>query len=392
MTRWRVSLFIAFVVLGLFVDRLLIKPALPQPATLAEVTNWATIATPTPTPKVQPSTTPSPTPSVTTKPSPTPTKALSPTLKTTPTSTLSPTPTPRVILTSTLTPSPPIAPTPKPTTEPEHYFTYSLFGYTSSYANVRLEGVKLLEGTKANQNGYFEFVNFKASSYNQEFCLLSIDTENLITPPVCIPVPKTQTEQKYGPYLLPPTLKLAKGEIKTNETERISGKTIPGTRVNIYVFNQPGQSLAKLILPPVLAQSPTATQPLQQLTSNNDGSFSFNLKAEQSGKKRVFAQAVYSFNRQSNKTPKSTTLTLNILSTLVAILLQLLLALRKLFSLNAILLLQLCLIALLIAKRKQIFSWYYLAKQKQTAIILYRQQALTKAVKNYCPLDQKLLN
>lgn len=403
MDKWRISLFAFFILIGLFTSQFVINQQQPQPAILADVdvTNWATIASPTPTPTAGPTSTPTPTP--TSGPSPTPTP--SPTASPTSALTSTPTPTPRITTTPSpilspsvsiapsptliahLSPTPLLPPTPTPTEEPERYYTYSLFGYTSSYAAVRLEGIKLLEGTKADENGYFEFNNFKASSYNLEFCLLTMDTENLVAPPLCVPVPKTETNRKYGPYLLPPTLSIAKGDVRTNESSRLSGKTIPGSNVNINVFSQPEKSLAQLIVPPVFAQSLNQKPEQYKLTATTDGSFSTNLKSSQSGKKRVFAQAVYNFNQEDNKTPKSVTLTLNILSTLMAILVQLLLLFRKLFSLNFVIVVQLALLLFLILKRKQLFSWYYLSRHKKMAIVLYRQQTLAKTVKNYCPLN-----
>jgi len=275
-----------------------------------------------------------------------------------------------------------------PAKRTEQYFTYSLFGYTSSYANVKLEGINLLQGTKADKNGYFEFINFKASNQNKEFCLLTIDTEGLVAPPLCFPAPTAETNRKYGPYLLPPTLKLAKGDIKTNEASEVSGKTIPGSSVNINVFSEPGRSLAGLVVKPALAENAnknTANKVLK-LNTNSDGSFSTTLKDNVSGKKRIFAQSVFNLNQSDNKTPKSVTLTLNIVNLFLALLIQLLDALKSLFNLNTILFLQVLLIAFLLLKRKQIFSWYYLYRHKKTAIMLYRRQVLAKIIKNYCPL------
>ena len=378
MDKWKISFFSIFLVIGLFSSHYILKPQKPKPAILADVTNWATIVSPTPT--LTPTVGPSPTPTPTTTPSPTAT----PTPTITVASTASPTPSPTTI--SRISPIPGLPPTPTPIEEPEQYFTYSLFGYTSSYANVRLEGIKLLEGTKANQDGYFEFINFKASNRNLEFCLLSIDTENLVTSPLCVPVPKAQANQKYGPYLLPPTLKLAKGDLKTGESSQVSGKTIPSASVNLNVFNQLEKPLASLVIKPVLAQQ-TQKPEVLKLTANSDGSFSTDLTGTTTGKKRVFAQSIFNLENTDNKTPKSVTLTLNVFDALMAILIQLLYLFGKLLNLNFILLLQLGLVIFLLIRRKQLFSWYYLYHHKKTAIVLYRKQAITKTVKNYCPLN-----
>ncbi|OGK64670.1 hypothetical protein A2209_01245 [Candidatus Roizmanbacteria bacterium RIFOXYA1_FULL_41_12] len=281
-----------------------------------------------------------------------------------------------------VSPTPAIPPTPKPAEEPEQFFVYSLFGYTSSHANVRLEGLKLLEGTKANQDGYFEFVNFRASSRNLEFCLLSVDTENLVSPPLCVPVPPVEANRKYGPYLLPPTIRLDKGDIKTGQQAQVNGKTIPGASVNLNVFDQAEKPLAILIKTAYAATKPEVIK----LDSASDGSFSTTLSGTNPGKKRVFAQSTFNIEENENKTPKSVTLTLNILSLFLALLIQFLGLFRSLFSLNFILFLQFLLVLYLLLRRRLIFNWLSLMHHKRTAIILYRQNSIVKAEKNYCPL------
>jgi hypothetical protein len=404
MFNWRLFLFSLFVLFGLVSTRLVLKPVPTKPMILADVTNSATVNIPTATPTTAPTTAPtsSPTTTPTSTPTSSPTGATTPTPTTslTPTLTLSITPTPTTSLTASPTPIIHLALQPTPTAkEPkETYITYSLFGYTSSYANVRLEGIKLLEGTKASKNGYFEFINFKASSLNQEFCLLSVDSENLISPPLCVPVPTSlgYDDNRYGPYLLPPTIRLDKGSVETGQQTVISGKTIPGANVNMHLFDQPGKSLVSRIFKPVLAApsariTPGVIDEVVELKTAADGSFSTKVVGKTSGKKRVFAQAAFSAEGNSSKTPKSTTLTINVLSAFLALLLEFFGLFRKLFSLNLLLLIQFGIVFWLILRHKRVFSWLHLHQQKQRAIVLYRQKtSLAVAEKNYCPLENHL--
>lgn len=265
---------------------------------------------------------------------------------------------------------------------PEQFLRYSLFGYTSSYATVRLEGLKLSEKTTARPDGYFEFVNFLASDRNLEFCLTSIDTENLVSPPLCIPVPVYAPGEKYGPYLLPPSLRLTKGDLKTGETTTLSGKTIPKVDLKVYVFNEKEKTFAWNIIKS--AQAANNQPEAISLRASDDGSYTSQIYSKDAGKKRLFTQAVY----QNNRTPKSVTLTVNILSILLAFLTLLWSLLRGLFNLNTIIALQILALVYLLRQRRLLFNWYYLAHKRQRAIVVYRPRTIEKAIENYCPLDK----
>ena len=246
----------------------------------------------------------------------------------------------------------------------------------------------MLEGTKAGDDGYFEFIGFMASNRNKEFCLTSIDTENLVAPPLCIPIPVPQPEVRYGPYLLPPTLRLSKGEINAGEATTITGKTIPGASINVYVFNKPEQALAASF--PKAAYAAQNQRPMTiKLTTAADGSYSTRLESNQPGKKRVFSQSVFLTQAGNNRTPKSITLTINIFSALMAFLIFLLNFLGRFINLNFLLLVQLLIIALVIIRKKRIFSWYHLEKQKARAMVLYHSPNLVRRAHNYTPLRQK---
>jgi len=276
---------------------------------------------------------------------------------------------------------------PTPTQPAEQFYSYSLFGYTSSRANVRLEGIKLLEGTKAREDGYFEFIGFMASSLNREFCLTTIDTENLIAPPLCIPVPVPQPQVRYGPYLLPPTLRLSKGEVNTGEITTVQGKTIPGSTVNLHVFNRTEQTLAKGLIKTAFAAESGRPMTIK-LTAAIDGSYSTRIESNQPGKKRVFSQSVFLTNSGDSQTPKSVTLTINIFNALMAYLIFFFGLILKFLNLNVLLFIQAVIIIMVLLKRKRIFSWYHLQLRKSQAIVLYHSPGLARREHNYTPLNR----
>jgi len=252
---------------------------------------------------------------------------------------------------------------------------------------VRLEGIKLLEGTKANQSGYFEFNGFMASNQNKEFCLVTIDTENLVAPPLCIPVPLPEAGRRFGPYLLPPTLRLSKGEVTTGEITTASGKTIPGAALNLYVFKKEESGLAALFIKPAFAATENQRPLTIKLNPAADGSYSTRVESNQSGKRRLFSQSVFSTQSGKNRTPKSITLTINIFNVLMALLITIFAYLTKFLTLNVLLLIQLLAIVFVLVKRRGALSWYHCQAKKTRAMVLYHTNSLALAsTRNFTPL------
>ncbi len=289
---------------------------------------------------------------------------------------LTPTPTP-ILITGILTPAPTQLITPQPSIQPTPtppqivVKRYSLFGYTSAKADVRLEGIGLLEERTADHKGYFEFINFFAPAISKEFCLVSIDTEGLVAPPLCIEAPQNPEDQRYGPFLLPPTLRLSNGNIQKGEITVISGKTIPGTSVTVNTFNhETPQFLSLQPVGTVLAATSLKYQK-QALAAAADGTFTTSLTGDSTGKIRVFAQSRF----LEQATPKSITLTLNILTYWLAVIRIVLKFLFSLFNLNTILFLQLLVIVLLVLKKMGKLNWFGMQKEK-VALRL-----------NYTPID-----
>jgi len=184
----------------------------------------------------------------------------------------------------------------------------TLFGYTGADCLVYLQGQRVFEEINANSSGYFEFTKIFLPLPNPgypELCLTSIDNQQRITFPTCLPpLPTGPYHIEIGPVLLPPTLTLSQGTFAPNQQVIASGQAIPNSTVNIYLSNQKSRlSLIK----PALAYN----LPHYQANANKDGSFEFNLPVNYS-KWRVFAASEF----EENPSPKSNTLTFKVLTPL----------------------------------------------------------------------------
>jgi hypothetical protein len=199
----------------------------------------------------------------------------------------------------------------------------TLFGWTSPHARVELKGSQVVEETIANQAGYFFFHRvylpppqkklFGNELVYPELCLTSIDTQGLVSFPACLaPLPVGPFDLQVGPVLLPPTISLEQGNFSAEQQVAAQGKTIPNSKVTIYLANnfsgEPSliQLFTNLFAPPVDAYS----LPQYQIQADEWGHFEFNLPAIQPSTWKLFAATTY-FEAPS---PKSNTLTFKILS------------------------------------------------------------------------------
>lgn len=250
---------------------------------------------------------------------------------------------------------------------------YSLFGYTSSYASVTLEGIGLLQETKANNNGYFEFINFPAPTVIKEICLNNIDSESLASPPLCILLPKENTTEKYGPFLLPPTIKVNKANLMIGKATQITGRSIPGIKVEINTFSDKTTKEISFVKPAY------AVEKNNKITTrtNSEGSFTVNLKGDATGKVRFFAQGNYS----KQKTPKSNTLSIMITDAFYVFISVLLGFLLKLFTLNNLIILQGIIISILIVNR--FLRGLKIYKNVERRIILWKKPFLKRINDSY---------
>lgn len=219
--------------------------------------------------------------------------------------------------------------------------SYTLFGYTSAYATVQLEGIGIATSTTADRSGYFRFVNFLAPSSIKEFCFTAIDTEGGVSPPLCVPAPETSSSHvDMGPYLLPPSITLSTGSTTSGKPVTVTGKTIPNTNVALTLYSPSSDSLS-------LIKSAYAASNNQKTVSTRagaDGSYTHTYTGGETGKVRVFSRSNY----LNNYTPKSNTLSFSLLGWLAVVLYAMLNFLRTFLNPNTIIILEILALAALV--------------------------------------------
>jgi len=209
----------------------------------------------------------------------------------------------------------------------------TLFGYTSPFAQVKLEGIGVISETTSNKEGYFYFdrvflpmpTNRWVSENKMELAypelyLLTVDTDKRASSPVLLPsLPLGPYEISVGPILMSPTISLEKGKYLPNEQVLANGQTTPISEVTIYLANQNKESFWQKLfyLTPLSFLYPHQTMayfiPKYQIKSDENGRFQFNLPANSqiSGKPwKVFAGV----NFLDSPSPKSNTLNFVVLS------------------------------------------------------------------------------
>lgn len=181
----------------------------------------------------------------------------------------------------------------------------TLFGYTSPYATVYLEGgASLFAETMARSDGFFIFENLFVLGKVGDYCLYGQDREERVTGPVCLPpLPDGPFLTNIGPVILPPTLSLSKGNFLAGEQVVASGETIPSSETKIALFKK---EKSPLFVRRIYAFS----LPEYQVASDKNGYFSFNLPSVSTNLYRLFASSFWE-NRES---PKSNTLTFKVVT------------------------------------------------------------------------------
>lgn len=251
---------------------------------------------------------------------------------------------------------------------------YSLFGYTSERAHVSLSGIGLLKETKADKKGFFEFKDFLAPVGVREFCLTSVDTENRVSMPLCIPAPQHYSaNMALGPYLLPPSIEVSSGIAVAGTEITVTGKTIPATAVDISLFHEKKANSA-------LIKSVMAAQNAEQkkVMASADGSYTARITSNEQETIRLFAQS--RFNNQ--RTPKSNTLSIQLISALLQYFARLWEYMLRLLSPNMLLFLEIMAVVILVYTR---FNWAHYFHKKKRAMLMRIQNTLP-ILQNYTPL------
>ena len=115
---------------------------------------------------------------------------------------------------------------------------YTITGYTSPLATVKLEGQGIYNETIANKNGRFSFNNSFAPLTPREVCITAIDVYSRITQPLCLPPFPVKQEIAIGPVILPPTLSVNQPEFLIHDEGILHGLSTPQSNVTISLARE----------------------------------------------------------------------------------------------------------------------------------------------------------
>lgn len=237
-----------------------------------------------------------------------PTATATPSVTATPTSTSS-----SVETTSpTATPLATVTPIPKPTIPPTKRYrqnALTIYGYGPAEAEVSLKGFGVSEKVTSDSSGLFMFNEIYSFTYTYpELCVQAVDQEKRSTQPSCIPALPNDSliPLEVGPILLSPTISISGNKIKEGGEALMSGKTIPNTKVNIFISKKDG-SQSKLSL---IKEVQAFSLPIVDTKSNDKGEYEISLPTGESADYKIFASAKYG----EDLTNKSNTLSFSVLS------------------------------------------------------------------------------
>ena len=115
---------------------------------------------------------------------------------------------------------------------------YTITGYTSPFATVKLEGQGVYNETIADKSGRFTFNNGFSPLTPREVCITAIDIYKRITNPLCLPPFPIKKDITIGPVILPPTLSINQPEYLINDYGILHGLSTPKSNVSISMANE----------------------------------------------------------------------------------------------------------------------------------------------------------
>lgn len=180
----------------------------------------------------------------------------------------------------------------------EHRFT--LFGYTSPFAEVNFVGQGIADQTTADKNGYFEFKNRFSPFSPREACLSAKDQFGRISPPVCLPPFPVQYNAIIGPVIMPPTISLNKNSFFVGDQIILSGQTIPNTSVNLSIFTDNYKKKSGILRLSFIKNVEAFSIPKIKIFSDSKGNFSISLPSSSSQQYRLFTQANFKNTHSPN--------------------------------------------------------------------------------------------
>lgn len=176
-------------------------------------------------------------------------------------------------------------------------YRFTLFGYTSPFAEVIFSGQGIADQTDADKNGYFEFKNRFSPFSPREACLSAKDQFGRISSPICLPPFPVQYNVKIGPIIMPPTISVDKNNYFVGDEIILTGQTIPNEKVNLSVFTsqlKKEQFLTKIV--PLIKTVNAFSIPKIITKSDNKGNFSVSLPSSSAQAYRLFTQVSYKNN------------------------------------------------------------------------------------------------
>lgn len=177
-------------------------------------------------------------------------------------------------------------------------YRFTLFGYTSPFAEVTLSGQGIADQTTADEKGFFEFENRFSPFSPHEACLSAKDQFGRISSPVCLPPFPTQYNVTIGPVIMPPTISLDKDVYFIGDKVILTGQTIPNTDVNLLIFTQPSNILLTHFQFPKPVEA--FSLPKLSIKSDEKGNFSISLPSSNAQNFKLFTQAVFKNNQSPN--------------------------------------------------------------------------------------------
>lgn len=150
---------------------------------------------------------------------------------------------------------------------------YTITGYTSPLALVKLEGQGIYNETHADKNGRFTFQDGFSPLTPREVCITAVDTDGRVTQPLCLPAFPIKKNIALGPLILPPTLSVNQPEFLINDNGILNGLSAPGSLVDINVAHDTYDQ--NLII---------------QTQANQDGEYSVTLPTSHKDTVRIYSR------------------------------------------------------------------------------------------------------
>lgn len=184
-------------------------------------------------------------------------------------------------------------------------YRFHLFGYTSPYALITLEGNGIFDQTIADKNGRFDFWNKFSPFQPREACLTARDQLGRLSQPTCLPPFPVKYNATIGPVPLPPTLSLDQPDYYVGDQVVLTGQSIPSSTVDLKFYTDDQFILNHFSLG-IIRPAYAASLPLVGIRTDIEGNFSMTLPSSEASKYRFFTQV------DLNDELSSKSLTLNV--------------------------------------------------------------------------------